>query len=129
MKTLLTLSILGTVFAGYLSATKLITDTCAFNEGCPYFLGYPACWYGFVLFLSLLILTLVAMFGKGASKNYIRAISVVSLIGIIFSGSFVLEEVTKWLSGQNYVLLLPSCVYGLIFYIAIFVLSLKKRTV
>jgi hypothetical protein len=128
MKTLLSLSILGTIFSGYLSATKLLTDTCAFNEGCPYFMGYPACWYGFVLFLSLLILTLVAMFGKSAPKNYIRAVSTVSLVGIVFSGSFVWDEVVKLMSGQSYTLVLPSCVYGLIFYVAIFIFSLRKST-
>ncbi|MFA6050832.1 MAG: hypothetical protein WC761_06615 [Candidatus Paceibacterota bacterium] len=125
MKTLLILSAAGTLFSGYLSATKLLTDTCAFNEGCPYFLGYPACWYGFVMFTSILVLTLLAMYSKGQTKNYIKTITVISIVGIIFSGSFVLDEVTKWLSGQTYELLLPSCVYGLIFYATILVVSLK----
>ena len=34
----------GTAFSGYLSAVRLLTGSCAFNESCPFFLGYPACW-------------------------------------------------------------------------------------
>lgn len=41
-KTILILEIADTLFAGYLSAVKLISHTCAFNESCPYFLEYPA---------------------------------------------------------------------------------------
>ena len=50
----------------------------------------------------------------------------ISLFGIIFSGVLSIKELffTKCID-CNYSLLLPSCVYGLIFYIIIFIISLK----
>ena len=56
VRLLLALSIAGLLFSGYLSSYRFFSDTCAFNEPCPYFLGYPACYYGFAMFL---IMTLV----------------------------------------------------------------------
>ena len=61
-KAALLLTLAGVLFSGYLSGVKFISDTCAFNEGCPYFLGYPACYYGFLMFSIMFIATLVAKF-------------------------------------------------------------------
>ncbi len=58
--TLLGLALLGFLFSGYYAATKFFTDTCAFGETCPYFLGYPACYYGFGMFTVLFVTSLVA---------------------------------------------------------------------
>jgi hypothetical protein len=54
---LLALASAGLLFSGYLSAVNLFSGTCAFNETCPYFLGYPACWYGFAMYLIIFLVT------------------------------------------------------------------------
>lgn len=126
-KTMLVLSGAGTLFAGYLSGVKLFTGTCALNEPCPYFLGYPACWYGFAMFLSMFIISLTAVIQKSGSRSKAQAITAISAVGTIFAGSFIVGDVRVWLSsGASYALVLPSCVYGLVFYMLIFVLSLRK---
>lgn len=125
VKTMFFLGLAGLLFSGYLSAIKLFTSTCAFSEPCPYFLGYPACWYGFALFLIIFISSAQTLF-KTISENTLRKILlIVSGLGIVFAGSFTFPEIGKLISGagSNYSLGLPTCAYGLIFYIIIFCLS------
>ena len=123
------LALAGTAFAGYLSGVKLLTDTCAFNEPCPYFLGYPACWYGFALFLSLLAVSVAGMRAMLREPLAKRLLAGISALGIVFAGSFVVQEVIAWLAvGRilGYGLGLPTCVYGLVFYIAIFLCTVLQ---
>lgn len=87
-KILLTLSVAGLTFASYLSGIKLFTSTCAFGESCPYFLGYPACYYGFVLFLLLTAFSYSLSFGYFSRPIMVRAIRVTSALGILFAGYF-----------------------------------------
>ncbi|MEK9152542.1 MAG: hypothetical protein AAB692_04195 [Patescibacteria group bacterium] len=118
------LSLGGTIFAGYLSGYKLFTSTCAFNEPCPYVLGYPACWYGFAMFSAMLAISLAGVYRKALAARLVKALGTVSFAGIIFAGYLTLNELMPWFSGQTvgYSLGLPTCAYGLAFYIAIFVL-------
>ena len=113
------LALMGTIFSGYLSATKFFSDSCAFNESCPYFLGQPACYYGFAMFLVMLVLTLISYFGKISAKKLAEWLFAVSLVGIIFSGYFVIAE--------NFAI--STCLFGLLFYVIICLYSLKfKKT-
>jgi uncharacterized membrane protein len=119
----------GVLFSGYLSGVKFFTDTCAFNESCPYFLGYPACYYGFALFAALGILSYLLVtnrmdYGKGLFR--VRA---VALVGIIFAGYFTFREIRVWLDDgfAAYVLGLPTCALGFIFFLAIFLISAVAR--
>src|SRR5574338_671482 len=89
------LSAAGAAFAGYLSGVKLLSGTCAFNEPCPYFLGYPSCWYGFGLFLILLALSIL---GLARPKERARGILGVAIVGTLFAGSFVVQEVFAWVA-------------------------------
>lgn len=125
-KIVLTLSILGVSFSGYLSAVKFITTTCAFREPCPYFLGYPSCWYGFAMFFVLFVATL-ASFAKDVSIKKIAHINaVVSGVGIIFAFYFTVPEIKYLIEGiSRYTLGLPTCAYGLIFYMLVFIISVK----
>lgn len=125
---LLILSLGGLLFSGYLSAIKLFSDTCAFNEPCPYFLGYPACWYGFVLFFILFISSLLCFWRKMDLKKTSKINSLISFLGILFAGYFTLPELKSLLTGTGglYSLGLPTCAYGLIFYMIIFILSIKS---
>jgi len=121
------LTLAGVLFSGYLSANKLFTGICAFNEPCPVFLGYPACWYGFGLFLIMFIVTVIASLGKFTARGAKMTLGVISFLGILFAGQFVIQEIQLWMNLAHlpgYKLGLPTCVYGLVFYIAIFVISL-----
>lgn len=115
-KIYLFLTTAGVLFSGYLSGVKFFTKTCAFGEGCPYFLGYPACYYGFVMFLSMFVLTLVSINKNSEVRLLSKQLVLVSLLGICFSGYFVFLE--------NFGL--TTCAFGLIFYILIFIISLKN---
>lgn len=132
LKTALVLSLGGTLFAGYLSGVKLITGTCAFNETCPYFLGYPSCWYGFAMFFAMTLVAAAALLKKLDAAKAARAIAGISFAGILFAGYFVVGEIVQWLSvpaATRYGLVLPTCVYGLVFYVIIFVLSVRRVAV
>src|ERR1019366_10609833 len=54
----------GLLFSGYLSAVNLFSHTCAFNESCPFFLGYPACFYGFAMYLVMFFVTGLGVLGR-----------------------------------------------------------------
>ncbi len=115
----------GLVFSGYLSAVKFFTKTCAFNEGCPYFLGYPACWYGFAMYLAMFVMS--AMYLRKARKiSAIKTNLFISVLGIIFAGRFAIEEIMN--SQATGVLGFSTCVYGLIFYVLICIFSLITLT-
>jgi hypothetical protein len=125
--TVLLLTFAGSLFAGYLSGVKLLRSTCAFNESCPYFLGYPACYYGFAMFLSMFVITIVSLIIKTKGKYPAGTNAVISGLGILFSGSFTVLEIKTFIEAgtPSYTLIIPTCAYGLIFYIIIFALSLK----
>lgn len=119
----------GLLFAGYLGGTKFFTSTCAFNESCPYFLGYPACYYGFAMYLALTIFSYMLITDKIQVSKGLRGTIGVSLLGILFAGYFTLGELPVLFEKGMvaYALGLPTCALGLVFYITIFVLSLLIR--
>lgn len=122
------LSLAGVLFSGYLSAVRLFSGSCAFNEPCPYFLGYPACFFGFAMFATMFITSLVASIKKIYTLQPIKIILVTSILGTLFAGYFVAQELLNALSAGTftfYKLGLPTCVYGLVFFIIIFFISLK----
>ena len=121
------LSLAGLCFAGYLSGVKFFSNTCAFGEGCPMFLGYPACYYGFVMYLLLSICSYRIFSNREEEKKGAKRLMFISFLGILFAGYFTLGELPVLFKEgfSAYALVLPTCALGLIFYIAIFVLSLK----
>ncbi len=121
------LSISGVLFSGYLSGVKFFTESCAFNESCPYFLGYPACYFGFVMFVLLAVFSYMMLFGRSSYNKGAKNMTVVSFIGILFSGYFSIKEIPVLLDVgfSQYVLGLPTCVLGLVFYVIIFATSLS----
>jgi uncharacterized membrane protein len=123
--TLFGLSLLGTVFSGYLSGVKFFTKTCAFGEGCPLFLGYPACYFGFLLFFTLLVVIVLGVFQKVAYKKVSKIMSMVSAVGVLFAGKYVLEEIVRIFSeGFTATILgLPTCAYGLVFFVLVCITS------
>lgn len=126
--TIFILSSCGFIFSGYYALTKFFTDTCAFGETCPYFLGYPACYFGFGMF-TVLWGASVYVLAKGTVTDVLTNVfTVVSLVGIAFAGYYTLSELpllfTQGLGA--YFFGLPTCAIGLLFYAGIFSLSVKK---
>jgi len=114
---ILILSLIGTLFAGYLAFTKLFSGTCSLTEGCSYFMGYPTCIFGFIFFLILFILSLFSF-----KHNTKTPTLIVSILAILFSGYFTIVDIQQWTG--HYSLGLPSCIYGLILFVLIFILDL-----
>ena len=125
-ETILVVSLAGVLFSGYLSIVKLLTKTCALNEPCPYLLGYPACWYGFMMFLIIFVTTIFLFFAKKAETISPRINFYVSLLGVVFAMRFTLPEIGNILDGvaTSYKLGIPTCAYGLIFFVIVFVCTL-----
>jgi uncharacterized membrane protein len=125
---ILLLSLAGVLFAGYLSFFKIVNETCALSEGCSYFLGFPTCFYGFVMFAVLLIASFLLYKGKGNKEQLMKILKGVSLLGILFSAYFGIQELffRQCLGGDcSYALVLPTCVYGLVVYVLVFWLARK----
>lgn len=127
-KWLFGLTLAGLLFAGYLSGVKFFTDTCAFGEGCPLFLGYPACYFGFAMYFIMTMFVLFAQFEKLGERAMLTYLSIVSFLGILFAGYFTFGELPK-LANEGlgaYLLGLPTCAYGLVVYIAIFTIAINS---
>jgi hypothetical protein len=122
------LSLAGTLFAGYLSFYKIFAKACAFNEPCPTFWGYPACWYGLGMFGLMFLVSSLGLSKRLPEPRVARMNFSISFLGTLFAGYFTWGEIARWIGGAGvrYSLGLPTCAYGLIFYVIIFVLSLKR---
>lgn len=123
------IGIAGLLFSGYLSATKLFTDTCAFGESCPYFLGLPVCYFGFAMYLIITIFAGLHVFHKYDGQKANTIVLYTAILGILFAGYFTILELPLLLSEglSAYLLGLPTCALGLIFYLITAVLSLSIR--
>lgn len=128
LKLMIGLTLAGTLFAGYLSGVKVFTSTCALNEECPYFLGLPACLYGFGMYLLMFVVSVLGFFRKVSVRFVMGALLAVSALGILFAGYFTMPEMVGLLTGAKdwYSLGLPTCAYGLIFYIVIFLATYRQ---
>jgi len=117
----------GTLFSGYLTIGTLVIGACPLKGECPYFLGFPACNYGLIMFGIMLITTSLLLFGKKRKDHKLltRITFIVAIAGVLFSGYFSVKELffTTCVGGCSYVLLLPSRVYGLIMYVVILIVS------
>jgi hypothetical protein len=118
----------GLVFSGYMSGVKFFTSQCAFGEACPLFWGFPACYFGFALFLLLTISAGLIIFTRIPRKILLIDIVTTAGIGIAFAGYFTLRELPILLAQglSAYVFGLPTCALGLIFFVAIFVIALRE---
>lgn len=122
------LSIAGILFAGYLTINKLVLGVCSFGESCPFLMGYPVCIYGLIIFTTIFITTSSLILTKNdAIAN--RAFLYASTLGVVFSGYYALQEVFNPICGNNcvYQMGLPTCVYGFIVFVAVFVCMMHYR--
>ena len=125
VKIILLVAAFGVAFSGYLTFGTLLVGSCPLSGECPYFLGYPACDYGLIMFLIIFFSSLALFKTKYNPAILLKVILFVSIIGIIFSGYF---SITELLNPRQWVLLLPSCVYGLAMYVIIAGIALKVRS-
>ncbi len=118
----------GLVFSGYMSGVKFFTSQCAFGETCPLFLGFPACYFGFFMFLILTVSAGLIVFTQIPRKILLLDIVSTSGVGILFAGYFTLKELPLLFEQglSAYMFGLPTCALGLIFYVAIFIIALRE---
>ncbi len=57
---ILILSITGMLFSGYLSYGELFKKSC-YLGGCSLVAGYPACVYGFIMYLIVFIIAVLGL--------------------------------------------------------------------
>ncbi|MDD5133078.1 MAG: hypothetical protein PHD81_02890 [Candidatus Nanoarchaeia archaeon] len=60
---ILVISIVGLLFSGYLSYSELFSGVCPLG-GCPSIENIPACVYGFVMYLIVLVISLLGLKDK-----------------------------------------------------------------
>lgn len=127
--TVFILGLCGFLFSGYLSSVKFFSETCAFSQECPYFLGFPACYFGFAMYTVIVLFAGLHVFHLYDGKKANLAVLTVSFLGIIFAGYYTLLEVPKLFAEGivAYLSVLPTCAIGLIFYVTIGLLSLRLR--
>lgn len=128
-KALFLVALAGLAFSGYMSGVKFFSGACAFNEGCPYFMGYPACYFGFGLFTLITISAGLLYFGKWGAGKALTALIFVSGLGVLFAGYYTVGELSVLFEEGfgAYLLGLPTCAYGLVAYVAVLVLALRAR--
>jgi len=117
---------MGVLFSGYMSSVKLFSKTCAFGETCPLFLGMPACYIGFILFLSLFLVSLLFILNKRSPQIISKKLLFISFLGVIYSLNFAVPELPKLFQDgpSAYFFGLPTCVMGSLFFVIIFIASI-----
>jgi hypothetical protein len=113
---LLALIVFGMGFSGYLTASVLLSSTCPLNGGCTLVLGYPSCMYGFAMYTIMLMILLLTWPGKIAFSTGRKLILVVSVIGMLFAGSLLIEEY----AGNKPITI---CAVGFVMYVLILLVS------
>lgn len=117
---------MGLLFSGYMSSVKLFSKTCAFGETCPLFLGMPACYIGFILFLSLFLVSVLFILNKRSPQIISKKLLFISFLGVIYSLNFAVPELPKLFQDGlgAYFFGLPTCVMGSLFFVIIFIASI-----
>jgi hypothetical protein len=121
----LIISLGGLLFSGFLSWKSLIAGVCPLNEGCPSIGGLPACVYGFGIFALIFLIAFIGLINKTFKPDKIKSwLMIISGGGAIFSlYSIYLEMFVLCQSNCRYSLILPTCVYGLLMYVAVFLVE------
>jgi len=128
LKTTLYLSIAGVLFAGYLTVSKMLTGICSFGESCPFLWNHPICIYGLIIFFTIMLST-IALLIAPADKLAKKLLIVMSVVGVLFSGFYSYKEIFNPICGNycHYQLGLPTCIYGFVVFVAVFVCVMLAR--
>jgi len=124
-KPLFWVTLAGFLFSGYLSGTKFFSGDCAFNEACPYFFTIPACYIGFILFALLFLASILLVLKRLQARTLLQTILGVGFLGILYAGWFTLKELPVLFDQglSAYILGLPTCAMGFVFYVIVTVLG------
>lgn len=128
-RTNLLLAFGGVLLAGYMTVTRMISNECAFGESCPMFFGIPACLPGLVMFAIILLIVFVGHAHHKQNRQPRVAIGFLSMLGVVFSAYYTIIEIPMISAGAaagGYQLGLPTCLYGLLIFIGIFVTTLAS---
>jgi uncharacterized membrane protein len=119
LKTSLIFSIIGVLFSGYLTISKLVLGVCPLKESCPFLFNYPVCLYGLIMFVTLLLATITLLYIDAKDKLAQQVLKYISILGILFSTYYIYQEifVLTCPGGCVYSLGIPTCIYGLVMYI------------
>ncbi len=114
-------SIIGMLFAGYLTISKILLGYCPLTEPCPVLWGYPVCVYGLIFFITLFVTTL-ALNGNLKDVFATRLLLYTSILATLFALFFAYQElfIIQCPGGVcRYSLGIPTCIYGLVMYLII----------
>jgi hypothetical protein len=115
-------SLIGVLFSGYLTVGQLLNGVCPIGGGCPFLFGFPVCTYGLIMFAILFLTSLILYFKKDDVVDK-KVLLYVSVLGVLFSLYFSINEIFFLPYPASWPLLLPTCVYGLVMYAIIFYLA------
>ena len=117
----------GIAFSGYLSGVQWLSGVCSPTPLRSFFLGYPACYTGFILFTAMLLAAATALVARVKSSWPVAANVAVSAVGVAFAGRLTFVELMTNHSPSAYSADLRSSAYGLAFFGAVFGVSCVAR--
>lgn len=117
-------ALLGVLLSGYLSWYNIwgpgchqAVISCSGGGRSVLIFGLPTCIYGFFMFLSVAVLSLLVARGR---LSIIRIILGVSIVGTGFAGGVAVYELWPTEAGLTSV---PACVYGFFLYLGALIFS------
>jgi uncharacterized membrane protein len=121
IKTSLVFSIIGVLFSGYLTFTKLVLGVCPLRESCPFLWSYPVCLYGLIMFFTALVASIALLCVHANDRFAFEVLRIISAVGVLFSLYYVYQEifVIKCVGGCVYSLGIPTCIYGFFMFLVI----------
>jgi hypothetical protein len=84
---------------------------------------HPACYYGFALFATLLGISVFGWAARTERSWPAIANAAVSAAGVLFAGQLAVIELV---AGGHYAMILPTCAWGLLFFLAVLISSLRE---
>jgi len=120
------ISFVGAIYSFFLVFTTFTRDVCLVSGGCPHLFGLPICLFGFVGFVCILVLS-VLVYQSPRSAMGLRALRLLywlSLGGALFALYYLIQElfILECPQGACKISLwYPSCLYGLIAFVLVFV--------
>jgi hypothetical protein len=80
------------------------------------------------MFAALLILSALGLARRMGERSAAKGIVAVASLGTLFAGRYAVQEISGWFATGTVTLYgfgLPTCVYGLIFFLALLILSAR----
>ncbi len=72
LKAIAVVSLIGVLFSGYMAYTEMAFTACP-ASGCSAIAGIPACVYGLVMYLIVLIISILGLRNSGIGKAPVSA--------------------------------------------------------